>query len=110
MVRDLERRVRLSKANVESIKTILSKWCEKPLYQRKDDKKDCLLNLEVNTCVIILHTHIYKYILIGANYRASFFVNTLYYNITVLKFHHDKCLKNNFEGEFKCKNSILGWQ
>lgn len=59
MVRDLERRVRLSKANVESIKTILSKWCEKPLYQRKDDKKDCLLNLEVST---YRHTCIYKYI------------------------------------------------
>lgn len=47
MVRDLEQRVKLSKSNVESISKILSKWYQKPLYQRKEDKKDCLLNLEV---------------------------------------------------------------
>ena len=47
MVRDLEHRVKLAKSNVESVKVILSKWSQKPLYQRKDDKKDCLLNLEV---------------------------------------------------------------
>ena len=45
---DLERRVRLAKANVEAIGTIMAGWCQAPLYQRKDDKKDCLLNLEVS--------------------------------------------------------------
>lgn len=45
---DLERRVRLVKGNVEAIATIMAKWCEAPLYQRKEDKKDCLLNLEVS--------------------------------------------------------------
>ncbi len=47
MVRDLERRVRLAKGNVESIRTIMSKWSSSPLYQRKEDKKGSLLNLEV---------------------------------------------------------------
>ena len=45
---DLEHRVRLVKGNVEAISTIMAKWCEAPLYQRKEDKKDCLLNLEVS--------------------------------------------------------------
>lgn len=44
---DLERRVRLSKANVEHIRTIMRGWSDTPLYQRKDDKKDTLLCLEV---------------------------------------------------------------
>lgn len=47
MVRDLERRVRLAKCNVESIRTIMAKWSASPLYQRKEDKKGSLLNLEV---------------------------------------------------------------
>lgn len=47
IVRDLEQRVQLAKSNVEAINKLLSKLCQKPLYQRKDDKKDCLLNLEV---------------------------------------------------------------
>lgn len=52
MVRDLEKRVQLAKSNVETVNKILSKLCEKPLYQRKDDKKDCLLNLEVSWVII----------------------------------------------------------
>ncbi len=47
MVRDLEQRVRLSKANVELMRTIMAGWSRTPLYQRKEDKKDTLLNLEV---------------------------------------------------------------
>ena len=47
MVCDLERRVRMAKANVEAISKIMVGWCGVPLYQRKDDKKDCLLNLDV---------------------------------------------------------------
>lgn len=46
MVRDLERRVRLAKTNVEVMCNIMAKWSETPLYQRKD-KRDCLLNLDV---------------------------------------------------------------
>lgn len=46
MVRDLEMKVRLSKANVEMMSEIMSKWSETPLYLRKEDKKDSLLNLE----------------------------------------------------------------
>ena len=37
----------MSKTNVETMCTVMGKWCESPLYQRKD-KKDCLLNLEVS--------------------------------------------------------------
>ncbi len=53
-VRDLEQRVRLSKANVE-LQTIMAGWIQSPLYQRKEDKKDTLLNLEVNNsfCEVI---------------------------------------------------------
>ena len=47
MVRDLEKRVRLAKRNVESISNIMSQWATVPLYQRKEDKKGSLLNLEV---------------------------------------------------------------
>ena len=54
MVRDLEKRVKLAKCNVETINSILAKLCQKPLYQRKDDKKDCLLNLEVQ-----MYIHMY---------------------------------------------------
>ena len=43
----LERSVRLSKANVEAISTIMAGWSKVPLYRRKGDKKDALLNLEV---------------------------------------------------------------
>jgi dynein heavy chain len=46
MVRDLEKKVQLAKANVEEMIKIMNKWSERPLYQRKDDKKDCLLNLD----------------------------------------------------------------
>ena len=53
MVRDLEKRVKLAKCNVDTINSILAKLCQKPLYQRKDDKKDCLLNLEVH-----VHVHV----------------------------------------------------
>ena len=51
MVRDLEKRVRLAKNNVETINSIMGKWCQQPLYQRKEDKKDSLLNLEVDTII-----------------------------------------------------------
>ena len=47
IVRDLEKRVRLAKTNVEAMCNIMAKWCESPLYQRKGGKKDSLLNLEV---------------------------------------------------------------
>ncbi len=47
VVRDLEKRVRLAKSNVEVMCSTMAKWCEAPLYQRKDDKRDSLLNLEV---------------------------------------------------------------
>ena len=48
MVCDLERRVRLAKANVESMMTLMSGWCQAPLYRRREDKKEqSLLNLDV---------------------------------------------------------------
>ena len=50
-VRDLEQRVRLAKANVEQMHTIMNGWTQCPLFRRKEDKKDTLLNLEVNSCV-----------------------------------------------------------
>lgn len=44
---DLECRVRLAKANIEQISTIMIGWSLTPLYQRKEDKRECLLGLEV---------------------------------------------------------------
>ena len=55
-VRDLERRVRLAKANVEQMNNIMSGWSQSPLFRRKEDKKDTLLNLEVlYTFYVYLH-------------------------------------------------------
>ena len=50
-VRDLERRVRLAKANVEQMHNIMTGWSQSPLFRRKEDKKDTLLNLEVQVAV-----------------------------------------------------------
>ena len=65
MVCDLERRVRMAKANVEAISKIMVGWCGVPLYQRKDDKKDCLLNLDVRDhkieCVQFLYMSFFEY-------------------------------------------------
>ena len=47
-MQDLERRVRLAKANVETIMVVMSTWNETPLYQRKEDKNVSLLNLDVS--------------------------------------------------------------
>ena len=58
-VRDLERRVRLAKANVEQMNNIMSGWSQSPLFRRKEDKKDTLLNLEVlYTFYLYLHVHV----------------------------------------------------
>ena len=46
-MRDLERRVRLAKANVENMCTLMADWSKTPLYKRKEDKHEPLLNLEV---------------------------------------------------------------
>lgn len=48
MVHDLEKRVQAAKNNVESMSQLMTKWCEAPLYERKEGKKEGLLNLEVN--------------------------------------------------------------
>ena len=49
LVRDLERRVRLAKANVENMCTLMAGWCKTPLYKRKEEKKESLLHLEVSS-------------------------------------------------------------
>ena len=49
MVHDLEKRVQAAKNNVESMSQLMTKWCEAPLYERKEGKKEGLLNIEVNT-------------------------------------------------------------
>ena len=48
MVHDLEKRVQAAKNNVESMGQLMTKWCEAPLYERKEGKKEGLLNLEVH--------------------------------------------------------------
>jgi hypothetical protein len=39
--------VRLAKANVETMCSIMGGWSKAPLYKRKGDKKEAFLNLEV---------------------------------------------------------------
>ena len=55
--------MRQSKGNVEAMCTIMTGWFESPLYQRKGDKKDTLLNLEVRTVIVYSAIAVlYKYI------------------------------------------------
>lgn len=42
----MERRVRQAKSNVDAMVEIMMKWSDQPLYQRKEEKKDTLLNLD----------------------------------------------------------------
>ncbi|CAG5123286.1 unnamed protein product, partial [Candidula unifasciata] len=45
-VYDLETRVQKSKDNVEEIKRIMTTWSKTPLFERKDEKYDCLLQVD----------------------------------------------------------------
>lgn len=47
MVHDLEKRVQSAKNNVDSMSQLMTKWCEAPLYERKEGKKEGLLSIEV---------------------------------------------------------------
>ena len=54
MVHILEKDVQSTKTNVESVNDLMSKWSLAALYDRKDGKKDTLLNIEV--CVLYIST------------------------------------------------------
>ena len=56
MVHDLEKRVQAAKNNVDSMGQLMTKWCEAPLYERKEGKKEGLLNIEVNN-ICIFESH-----------------------------------------------------
>lgn len=43
---DLEKRVQQAKDNVEEIKTLMATWSKQPLFERKEDKHDTLLNVD----------------------------------------------------------------
>lgn len=43
---DLESRVQKAKDNVEEIKKLMSTWSKTPLFERKEDKHETLLNLD----------------------------------------------------------------
>lgn len=43
---DLEKRVQHAKNNVEEIKKLMNTWSSLPLFERKEDKYDILLNLD----------------------------------------------------------------
>ncbi|XP_062567134.1 dynein beta chain, ciliary-like [Saccostrea cucullata] len=43
---DLEKRVQQAKDNVEEIKMLMATWSKHPLFERKEDKHDTLLNLD----------------------------------------------------------------
>lgn len=45
---NLEGRVQKVQENVRRLDDILDTWVQKPIYQRKDGKKETLLNLEDN--------------------------------------------------------------
>ena len=42
---DLESRVQKAKNNVEEVQKLMSTWSKSPLFTRKEEKNDCLLNL-----------------------------------------------------------------
>ncbi|XP_032221173.2 dynein beta chain, ciliary [Nematostella vectensis] len=46
MVHDLEKRVQAAKDNIEAMNQLMTKWSEAPLFERKEAKKEGLLNLE----------------------------------------------------------------
>lgn len=48
MVHDLEQRLQRTKDNVEEIQTIMKSWTT-PVFERKEGKKDTLLNLDDKT-------------------------------------------------------------
>lgn len=48
MVHDLQNRVQAAKDNVDAMSELMTKWSEAPLYERKEGKKEGLLNLEVS--------------------------------------------------------------
>lgn len=43
---DLESRVQKAKDNVEEIKNLMSTWSKTPLFERKEEKHETLLNLD----------------------------------------------------------------
>lgn len=45
-VSNLENRVTKAQSNVKLLDTILITWVQKPIFERRDGKKDTLLNLE----------------------------------------------------------------
>ena len=45
MVKDLEARVQKAKDNVDEIVKLMSTWSKTPLFTRKEEKNDTLLNL-----------------------------------------------------------------
>lgn len=45
-VQNLELRIQRTKENVELIRRVIKGWSERPLFCRKDNKKDALLQLE----------------------------------------------------------------
>lgn len=47
MVHELEKSVQSAKTNVDTVNSLMAKWSEAALYDRKDGKKDALLNIEV---------------------------------------------------------------
>ena len=58
---NLEQRVSSAKDNVEAMNNIMAKWCDFPLYERKE--KRGLLNLDVSDplfCVTLPSRGIYK--------------------------------------------------
>lgn len=47
MVEKLEKSVQSAKTNVDTVNSLMAKWSVAALYDRKDGKKDTLLNIEV---------------------------------------------------------------
>ncbi|KAH0627401.1 hypothetical protein JD844_003041 [Phrynosoma platyrhinos] len=45
-IHDLEQRLQMSKNNIKAIQQIMKSWVEHPIFSRKDNRKEALLNLE----------------------------------------------------------------
>ena len=88
MVHLLEKDVQSTKTNVESMNELMSQWSLSGLYDRKDGKKDTLLNLEVMDCIINCN--------ISPHFERVFSKQNLCRNLSIRKKYSEK-LKANYK-------------
>lgn len=111
MVHVLQKSVHSAKTNVEKINELMSKWCIAPLYDRKDGKKDTLLNIEEkgqtlkkrNDFIIETGKNIVALVAENANYFSA---DT---SLDIWKSYIEYLDEMVVDGFFKCVNCSLNY-